>query len=127
MSWLIGRGVFKPDASFVGKVIAVKMDAQKRPTVLTQTTMDSALELGWDLIAGGRDILILKPGFDPSKLNKVALPLSDAARKGWDVGSIPKDMKKQPGEARNCPTCGNKAEWIGEYGRWYCLSERKYL
>jgi len=126
-SGLIGRGVFNPDASFVGKIIAIKADDKKKPTMLTQLANHSAIEISWDSVAGGKDILILKPGFDATKAKKVALPLTDETRKGWDVGSIPTTKQAQSGEPPLCPTCGNKATWIGEYGRWYCQTERKYL
>ena len=125
--WLLGKGVFNHDASFVGKVIAVKADAQGRPTMLAQTKGDYALEIGWQSVAGGKDILVLRRGFDASKVNRVALPLTDATRKGWDVGSIPTANKPQTESSHTCPTCGNKASWIGEYGRWYCRAEKKYL
>ena len=127
LAWLVGRGVFNPDASFVGKIIAVRMGMQSRPTLLAQTSDNTAIEIEWASVAGGKDILVLKPGFDGAKATKVALPLTDSARAGWDVGSIPTTSQPQRGEAPTCPTCGNKASWIGEYGRWFCRTERKYL
>ncbi len=127
LSYLIGKGIFNPDTSFVGRVIAVRADAQNRPTFLTQLKDNTAVEIGWESIAGGKDILFLKPGFDPTKASRIHLPLTEATRKGWDVGSIPTAAKPPQGEAPTCPTCGKKATWIGEYGRWYCRDERKYL
>jgi hypothetical protein len=127
LAWLVGRGVFNPDGSFVGKIIAYKMDANNKPTLLTQQTDDSAVEITSESVAGGKDILVLKPGFDATKAKKVALPLTDATRSGWDVGSIPTAKMKQEGDVRVCPTCGEKATWIGEYRRWYCQKERRYL
>ncbi len=126
-SWLLGKGVFNPDASFIGKIIAVRAEAPDKPTLLTQIASNSALEIGWDRVAGGRDILILKPGFVAANAKKVFLPLTEAAKQGWDVGTISTTKAPQPGDAPVCPTCGKKAEWIGEYGRWYCRNERKYL
>jgi len=131
LSWLVGRGVFNPDASFVGRIIAVRADAPDKPTLLTQQTFTEAVEIGWDKIAGGKDIVILKPGFDPKNAKKVLLPLNDETRKGWDVGTLPKvdnETGMPPSEEPPvCPTCGLKARWAREYSRWYCRWERKYL
>lgn len=126
-SWPLRRGVFTQDATFVGKVIGVRTDPQNRPTMLTQLDSKTAVEIGWESVAGGKDILVLKAGFDREKAKKYALPLTDATKQGWYVGSIPAEQKKQEGQPPTCPTCGNKASWIGEYGRWYCRNERKYL
>jgi len=126
-SWLIGMGVFSIKAEFIGKIIAVKPDDPKKPSLLIQLGKDSAVEITWDSVQGGKDILILKPDFDANKAKQVSLPLTDDAKKGWIVGNIPKTKQKKPDESRVCPTCGNKAIWVGEYGRWYCKTERKYL
>jgi len=132
LSWLIGRGVFNPDASFVGRIVAVRAEGD-RPVLLTQQTFATAVEIGWDKIAGGKDIVILKPGFDPKSAQKVLLPLNDETRKGWDVGTLPKSDKEtgapEPADKEPpvCPTCGLKARWVKEYSRWYCRWERKYL
>jgi len=30
-------------------------------------------------------------------------------------------------EQHICPTCGQNAEWIKTYQRWYCHNENKYI
>lgn len=103
------------------------MDAQNKPMLLAQLDNAAAIEIGWGSVAEGKDILILKSGFEKEKATKVALPLTEATKAGWDVGSIPVARQAQPGVTPVCPTCGTKGTWIGEYGRWYCAKERKYL
>lgn len=126
-SRLVGRGVFNPDGSFVGRILAIKeTTGAAGPTLLTKNSTETAVEIEWSMVAGGKDILVLKPGFVAKSAKSYALPLDATARTGWDVGGF-SSAPKPPGEPPVCPTCGKKAKWIKTYGRWFCQNEKKYL
>ena len=126
-SRLIGRGVFNPDGSFVGRILAIKEIAGSRgPTLLTRNARKTAIEIEWSNVAGGKDIVVLKPGFQQKSAKSHPLPLNDSDRAIWNVGGLTSAPRPQ-GSAPVCPTCGKPAKWIKRYGRWFCSKEKKYL
>ncbi len=126
-SRLVGRGVFNPDGSFVGRILAIKEVAGGvGPTLLARNTKETAFEIEWSRVAGGKDILVLKPGFEAKSAKSYSLPMDASVRRGWDVGGF-KSAPRPQGEPPICPTCGKKTKWIKRYGRWFCQNEKKYL
>lgn len=98
---------------------------------LIKVKQGPTIEVGWDKIGAGEDILITKEVIDPSEAKKVASPPATAQSAKESEGGkgrfgIPR-MRGSGSQKMTCPSCGKEATWIKQYSRWYCESEKKYV
>ena len=43
------------------------------------------------------------------------------------VPSSPPQPIPSGGVAPNCPRCGRPTTWVGQYNRWYCVTDQQYV
>jgi len=122
---LMWRGIFRPDGSFVGRVVGIRapLPGESGPVLIARTSPGTAIEIGWSTIASAKDIIITKAGTDFSGAKKIQI--QEPARPGST--SMQGISGPSGGKALVCPSCGQKAKWVEKYGRWYCNSEKRYL
>ncbi|MDG7011240.1 MAG: hypothetical protein JRN57_03875 [Nitrososphaerota archaeon] len=130
-SGLNGKLVYNPDGGLIGEVVDTAFVLGSNDfSLVVRVNHGISIEVGWDKIGAGKDILITKENIDPSTAKQVAAapavqPAQESSGSRLRLG-IPKILPA--GQKKTvCPSCGRDATWIKQYSRWYCESEKKYI
>jgi len=139
-SQLIGKKVYNPDGGYVGEIVDIGLElGESQIALIVRTAAGSTLQVEWGNVAAAKDIIILKEPVEVPAVKKAAEaaappvtpspapatpPQPSREEKGF---RLPFFKKKEEGERRICPYCGQPATWIPQYQRWYCYNCQRYL